>query len=355
MPHPFAAFYRGKRVLVTGHTGFIGGWLVAWLKLLGARVCGYGLPPSARPNFFDATLLDRGITSLFADVRDRDALANAFADFQPEIVFHAAAHSHSADPGEIFGINIMGTVNVLEEARLTGCARAVVVVSGSPRDLHGPDSQALADLFSASHAAAELSVLALADSLFRGSRTGISTAHVPYLIGGGEWIESRLVPAILHGLISGQPIVIHDGSAMFPYFHVLDGVRASLHLAEDLYASGPAMSGAWNFPPTDHETSEEECAKQFVSYWGREDAQLEIRRSPAAAPTCRYSPVKQQPYPGWHPALSPQEAIAWTVDWYKAYYADPPTVWRTTEAQIERYVELPFSHAAVLDATTVSR
>ena len=226
MPHPFAPFYRGKRVLVTGHTGFIGGWLVAWLRLLRARVCGYGLPPSARPNFFDATLLDRGITSVFADVRDRDTLANTFADFQPEIIFHAAAHSHSADPVEIFGINIMGTVNVLEEARLTGCARALVVVNGSPRDLLGTDSQALADLFRGSDAAAELSVLALADSLFRESRTGIATAHMPYLIGGGDWTESRMLPALLHGLMSEQPIVIHDGSPVFYCCHVLDGARA---------------------------------------------------------------------------------------------------------------------------------
>src|SRR5437660_566003 len=206
MAHPFAAFYRGKRVLVTGHTGFIGGWLVAWLKLLGARVCGYSLPPSARPNFFDSTLLDRGITSVFADVRDRDTLANSFADFQPEIVFHAAAQSHSAsDPVEIFGTNIMGTVNIFEAARLTGCARAIVVLSGSNRGRHREDSQGSADLLRASHAAAELSVLALADSLFRESRAGIATAHIPCLIGGGDWIESRLVPAILHGLISEQP------------------------------------------------------------------------------------------------------------------------------------------------------
>ncbi len=355
MPHPFAAFYRGKRVLVTGHTGFIGGWLVAWLKLLGARVCGYSLPPSARPNFFDATLLDRAITSVFADVRGRDTLANTFADFQPEIVFHAAAQSDPAtDAVEIFGTNIIGIINVLEEARLTGCARAIVVISGSHRGRHGEDSQGSAGL-RASHAAAELSVLALADSLFRESRTGIATAHVPYLIGGGDWTESRMLPALLHGLMSEQPIVIHDGSPVFYCCHVLDGARACLHLAEDLYTSGPAMAGAWNFSPSDHHTSEEEFAKRFVSYWGREDAQVEVHRSPAAAPTCRYSPVKQQPYPGWRPALSLEEAIVWTVDWYKAYYADPPTVWRTTEAQIEQYAKLPFSQPAVLDATTVSR
>ena len=356
MPHPFAAFYRGKRVLVTGHTGFVGGWLVAWLKLLGARVCGYSLPPSARPNFFDATLLDRAITSVFADVRGRDTLANTFADFQPEIVFHAAAQSNPAtDAVEIFGTNIMGIINVLEEARLTGCARAIVVISGSHRGRHGEDSQGSADLLRASHAAAELSVLALADSLFRESRTGIVTAHVPYLIGGGDWTESRMVPALLHGLMSEQLIVIHDGSAVFHCCHVLDGARACLHLAEDLYTSGPVMSGSRNFSPSDHHTSEEEFAKRFVSYWGREDAQVEVHRSPAAAPTCRYSPVKQQPYPGWRPALSLEEAIVWTVDWYKAFYADPATVWRTTEAQIEQYAKLPFSHPAVLDATTVSR
>ncbi len=355
MPHPFAAFYRGKRVLVTGHTGFVGGWLVAWLKLLGARVCGYGLPPSARPNFFDATLLDRGITSVFADVRDRDTLANTFADFQPEIVFHAAAHSHSADPVEIFGINTMGTVNVLEEARLTGCARAVVVFSGSHRDMREQRSQSAADLLRASHAASELTALALADSLFRESRAGIATAHVPYLIGGGDWTESRMVPALLHGLMSEQLIVIHDGSAVFHCCHVLDGARACLHLAEDLYTSGPAMSGSWNFSPSDHHTSEEEFVKRLISYWGREDAHVEVHRSPAAAPACRHSPVKQQPYSGWRPALSLEEAIAWTVDWYKAFYADPATVWRTTEAQIEQYAKLPFSHPAVLDETTFSR
>ncbi len=354
MPHPFAAFYRGKRVLVTGHTGFIGGWLVAWLKLLGARVCGYSLPPSARPNFFDATLLDRAITSVFADVRDRDTLANTFADFQPEIVFHAAAQSHSAaDPVEVFGANIMGTINVLEEARLTGCARAIVFLSGSYRGRNGEDSQA--DLLSASHAAAEVSVLALVDSLFRESHTGIATAHIPYLIGGGDWTESRLVPALLHGLMSEQPIVIHDSSAVFHGCHVLDGARACLHLAEDLYTSGPAISAAWNFLPGDHETSAEDFAKRFVTYWGREDAQIDVHRSSAAAPTYPHNPVKQQPYPGWRPALSVEEAIVWTVDWYKAFYADPATVWRITEAQVEQFAKLPFSEPAIPDATTASR
>jgi CDP-glucose 4,6-dehydratase len=355
MPHPFAAFYRGKRVLVTGHTGFVGGWLVAWLKLLGARVCGYGLPPSARPNFFDATVLDRGITSVFADVRDRDTLANTFADFQPEIIFHAAAQFHSTDPAEIFGTNIMGAINVLEEARLTGCTRAIVVLSGSHRGRHGQDSQASADLLDASHAAAELSALALANSSFRESRTGIATAHMSYLIGGGDWLESRLVPALLHALISEQPIVIHDSSAAFHCCHVLEGSRAYLHLAEDLYTSGPAICAAWNFLPADHETSAEDFAKRFVTNWGREDAQVEVHQSPAAASAGPHIPIKQQPYPSWRPALSLEEAIGWTIAWYKAFDADPATVWRTTEAQIEQYSKLLLSQPAIPRTTTASR
>ena len=131
MTHTLASFYRGKRVLVSGHTGFQGGWLVAWLKLLGAQVCGYGLPPATRPNFFDATILDRGITSIFADIRDRNALATAFSELQPEIVIHCAAHTRSTrcDPVQTFATNVMGTVHVLEEVRQTESARAVVITS----------------------------------------------------------------------------------------------------------------------------------------------------------------------------------------------------------------------------------
>jgi CDP-glucose 4,6-dehydratase len=133
MSQVFADFYRGKRVLISGHTGFAGGWLAAWLKMLGARVSGYGAPPSTRPNFFDATLLDRGMTSIFGDLRNREALANVFADFQPEIVIHYAtqipAERAQLDPVETFATNAMGTVHILEEARHIDSVRAVVVAN----------------------------------------------------------------------------------------------------------------------------------------------------------------------------------------------------------------------------------
>ena len=123
MSHSFADFYRGKRVLVTGHTGFEGGWTAAWLKFMGAQVCGFGLPPATRPNFFDATILDRGMTSVFGDIRDRNSLASTFTEIQPEIVIHCAARTSPQsclrEPVDAFSINVMGTVHILEEARLT--------------------------------------------------------------------------------------------------------------------------------------------------------------------------------------------------------------------------------------------
>lgn len=329
MPQPFAAFYRGKRVLVTGHTGFTGGWLVAWLKLLGARVCGYGLPPSSRPNFFDATLLDRGITSIFADVRDRDTLANTLADSQPEIIFHAAqAMSGGQDPVDLFGTNVMGTINLLEEARLTGCVRAMIVVS---------DSQAPDLLSRASHAAVEQAAFAFAESFFSKSRTGVAVALPPTLIGGGDWGQAGLVPALLRSLISGEPIEIRD--AIVHRAHVLEAARACLQLGENLYASGPAGSSC-DFVPADGEViSESEFAKKFLKRWGGKDVQIELLKPDSAAPF--RSVNNKSECPRSPASLSLDDAIGRTVDWYKAYSTDSSSAWRTTEAQIEQYAKLP--------------
>jgi CDP-glucose 4,6-dehydratase len=360
MPHRFAAFYRGKRVLVIGHTGFTGGWLVAWLKLLGAKVSGYGLPPSSRPNFFDATLLDRGISSVFADVRERDTLANTFADFQPEIVIHAAQSraSHSSpNPVEIFETNVMGTINVLEEARLTGCARSVVVLNesgGASQLCDQKGAQASGNLLRSSQVAAELAALAFSDSFFRESRTGVAIARIPCLIGGGDWTESGRVLALIQSLVSGEPIFIHETSAVFYCLHVLEAARACLQLGERLFDSGPADSGAWDFTPADGEAiSESGFAKKFVEHWGSGELHMEPPNSTNDAGAAQSNAGQRKITAGLTPALSLDEAMAWTIDWYKAYYADPASAWRTTEAQIEQYRKLPPSQPG-LTATTIS-
>lgn len=354
MPHPFADFYRGKRVFVTGHTGFTGGWLVAWLKLLGAKVFGYGLPPATRPNLFDANLLDRGITSMFGDVRDRNALANAFAEFQPEIVIHNAAQSlvqrSQRDPVETFAANVMGTVHVLEEARQTSSVRALVVVSGDQcyenRDwfwgYREEDALGGQDPCSSSQACAELATSAYIRSFFQGTKTAIATARVGNVIGGGDWAQDRLIPDIVRGITTGQRVAIPNGSAVLPWFHVLEAVRAHLLLAQRLSESGSKYSGPWNFGPCDEdEISVRKFAESFTNHWGQGGGELilNLQDSDACQPRpLRLNTTKAQMQLGWTPVLRLDEAIALTVEWYRGFYADPGSAWRTTEDQIQQFM-----------------
>src|SRR4051812_17451393 len=216
MSHCFADFYHGKRVLVTGHTGFEGGWTAAWLKLMGAQVCGFGLPPATRPNFFDATILDRGMTSVFGDIRDRNSLASTFTEIQPEIVIHCAARTNPqsllSEPVDAFSINVMGTVHILEEARLTPSVRAIVLMNSDTCGEHelrlGRESAEIGpnELLSAAVTSAELARSAFNKSFFQKTGTAVATARTTDAIGGGDWREGRIVPDLVRGVLSGQAV-----------------------------------------------------------------------------------------------------------------------------------------------------
>ena len=353
MAHSLASFYRGKRVLVTGHTGFQGGWLVAWLKLLGAQVCGYGLPPATRPNFFDATVLDRGITSIFADTGDRNALATAFSEHQPEIVMHCATQtdteSASQDPAEIFETNVMGTVYLLEEVRQTGSVRALVIASGGDAckqtgwfwDSHEQGTCDRSEPISSSFGAAELATSAYVGSFLARTKTGVAIARTARLIGGGDWAEGRLVPDIVRRIGSQESILVHDGPATF-WQHVLDAGRAYLLLGDKLYADGPTQSGAWDFTPLQSDcTAPGDLAKKFIEQWGEGNAQIELCKANSALKASPRLNTRTSRVPlGCTPTLSLEEAIAWTAEWYRSYYSDPHSACRVTEQQIERFMRL---------------
>ena len=351
--HPFADFYRGKRVLVSGHTGFAGGWLAAWLKLLGAQVAGYGAPPAARPNFFDATFLDRGMTSLFGDLRNREALANLFAEFQPEIVIHYAAQIPAqraqSDPVEAFASNSMGTVHILEEARQIDSVRAVVVANSDQcyanHDwfwTHREDDPLGGnDLYSASAACAELAASAYIAEFFHSSRTAVGTSRSGSVIGGGDWADGELVPEIVRGITSEKQIVIEQGSSVKMWQHVLEPAHANLLLAQKLYQQGQELSGPWNFAPRDEDAIPvRQLAESFVKHWdaGKLVFTAEPDNSPAQ-PVFRLNTQKAQIHLAWKPAIPVEEAIAWTVEWYKAFYADPASSWRISEDQIQRFMK----------------
>ncbi len=341
MPHPFADFYKGKRVLISGHTSFAGGWLAAWLKLLGAQVCGYGSPPSARPNFFDATLLDRGMTSIFGDLRNREALADAFADFQPEIVIHYAARVSAerakADPVDAFASHVMGTVHILEEARQIDSVRAVVIAS---------THEAESNLLSAAMASADLAVSAYIADFFLSGSTAVATARSGNAIGGGDWAEANLVPEIVRGIVSDQSIRVSDSPVPTLWQHVLEPLGGHLLLARRLFEQRQQFSGAWDFSPGNgHAMTPRNLAERFVDLWGEGDLSLSSnqrseKHSTVTQLTSPLAPMNPAEELGWEPSLSLADAIGWTVDWYKEFYADPASSWRTTEDQIQRYMRL---------------
>jgi CDP-glucose 4,6-dehydratase len=187
-----------------------------------------------------------------------------------------------------------------------------------------------------------MSALAFADSFFRESGTAVAIARLPALIGGGDWAEFRFVPSLLRSLRSGEPIVFRDGFGR-SYAHVLDAARACLHLAENLYTSRPAISRGWDFPgPDPGEISEQDLAERFIEHWPGERTHRELHQS-AAKLVAAKSPDPAKVYPEWTSALSLDEAIAWTMDWYKGYSANPASAWRMTETQIEQYAKLPLS------------
>ncbi|HKW16716.1 MAG TPA: NAD-dependent epimerase/dehydratase family protein [Terriglobales bacterium] len=342
MSHPLADFYRGKRVLVTGHTGFQGGWAVATLKTLGAQVYGYGLPPATRPNFFDATLLDRDITSSFSDVRDRNSLAKAFGEFQPEIVLHCGLRSNpqfaTREPVETFSTNVMGTVHILEEARLTESVHALVIVNS----VHARDDFANTErpgMRDASMTCSESARAAFQDAFLRNSRAAAATACAPDAIGGGDWGEGRIVPNLVRSLMAGEPVQILDGPKLLAG-HVLDAIYGYLLLAQKLFQDGQKYSGLWHFSPGARRmATPADLAKKFLKLWDAkakcdlEDARQEER------PLSSEIKGKARTELGWSELLSADCALRWAVEWYRDFYADSSLVWRTTENQIERFTK----------------
>jgi CDP-glucose 4,6-dehydratase len=348
MSHSFADFYRGKRVLVTGHTGFEGGWTAAWLKFMGAQVCGFGLPPATRPNFFDATILDRGMTSVFGDIRDRNSLASTFTEIQPEIVIHSAARTSPQsclrEPVDAFSINVMGTVHILEEARLTHSVRAIVLMnpdscsehdmrSGSESGEGGPNQ-----LRSASVASAELARSAFSKTFFQKIGPAVATARTARAIGGGDWRQGRIVPDLVRATMSSQPIPASlEKERKLRIWHVLEPVRGCLLLAKNLFERGQKSAGVWDFAPGRERIAASEFIEKFSAFWNAPD---DRQTNSSAALASNSNSENTVVGPGWSPLLSAEQALAWTVGWYRGFCSDPASSLKTTHDQIEQYMLL---------------
>ncbi|WIL20856.1 CDP-glucose 4,6-dehydratase [Geothrix sp.] len=327
------AFWRDRRVFLTGHTGFKGGWLTLWLEALGAKVHGFALPPPTRPNLFDAAGIEAHVSgSTLGDLADRALLANALQQAQPEVVFHLAAqplvrHSY-AFPVETFATNVLGTVHLLEAVRGCPSVRAVVNVTTDkcyenqewPWGYRENDPLGGADPYASSKACSELVTAAYRRSFLGTAGVGVATARAGNVIGGGDWAADRLLPDAFRALDGGKPLIIRAPGAIRPWQHVLESLSGYLALAERLHEDGQAFAGAWNFGPS------EQGARSVADLLGRL-AELEptFRWEHDASPQPHETSVlmldstRTRLKLGWQPRWQVETALARSLAWHQAW------------------------------------
>ena len=349
------SFWRGKRVFLTGHTGFKGGWLSLWLQQLGAALTGYALQPSTQPNLFEKARVGFGMTSIIGDIRDGEKLLVAVRDAVPEIVIHMAAQPlvrrSYADPVETYSTNVMGTVHLLEAVRQCSSVRTIVNVTTDKcyenREWVWPyrenDSMGGYDPYSSSKACAELVTAAYRNSYFNVEdyaqhRLGLASARAGNVIGGGDWAENRLVPDILRAFSSGEPVMIRNPQAVRPWQHVLEPLRGYLTLAERLFTNGGSYAEAFNFGPREDDAQPVEwIVSQLAAKWGEAAAwSLDAADHPHEASLLRLDVSKAAHRLAWRPTLDLDSGLQLTVDWARAS-RDSQDMHAFTLAQINDY------------------
>jgi CDP-glucose 4,6-dehydratase len=334
--HPVdPAFWRDRRVLVTGHNGFKGAWLCLWLQALGARVCGASLAaPPTSPSLYELAGVQEGIETCFAcDVRDAGALTRAVHEARPEVVIHMAAQplvrASFATPAETFAVNALGTAHLLNAVRGCEGVRAVVVVTsdkcyaphagGRPHveeDPLGGD-----DPYSASKACAELVAQSYRDSFFGGASSArVATARAGNVIGGGDFGAERLLPDLFRAMLAGEPLFVRNPEAVRPWQHVLSPLSGYLALAQALYESDQ-FAHAWNFGPVvDEALPVRALLERIGELWpGGIEWRIDAAEHPRENPALRLDSARARAKLGWEPPLSLADGLRLTAEWFRAY------------------------------------
>lgn len=350
------SFWLGRRVFLTGHTGFKGSWLSLWLQSLGANVTGYALAPKPGENLFDAAHVGEGMRSIFADLRDVRTLMREMKAAAPEIVVHMAAQAlvreSYAAPLDTYAVNVMGTANVLEAVRSTPEVKAVVSVTTDKcyenrewnwgyREV---DHLGGYDPYSSSKACAELVTAAYRSSFFNPARhvqhgVAVASARAGNVIGGGDWARDRLIPDILSALGRGEPVVVRNPIAVRPWQHVLEPLSGYLRLAELLASNdGAAYAEAWNFGPVDDDARPVEwIVERMIERWdGASGWVRDEQPQPHEATYLKLDCSKARARLGWAPRWNLSTALSAIVDWQRAYVAGA-NMRATTLAQINDF------------------
>ena len=327
------AFWHGKRVFLTGHTGFKGSWLSLWLQSLGAEVTGFALAPPTQPSLFEEARVGTGMRSIIADIRDLPTLQQALVQTKPEIVIHMAAqplvrYSYT-NPVETYATNVMGTVHLLESVRHSPETRAVVNITTDKcyenREwvwaYRENEPMGGYDPYSNSKGCAELVSAAYRSSFFNATTyaqhgVAIATTRAGNVIGGGDWAQDRLIPDILRAFEQGQKVNIRNPNSIRPWQHVMEPLRGYLTLAERLYEHGPEYAEGWNFGPIDEDAKPVGwIVEKMAALWGQ-GAQWQIAEGehPHEATYLKLDISKARHLLNWHPALRLEQALELIVD-----------------------------------------
>ena len=333
-------FWRGKKVFITGHTGFKGCWLSLWLKQLGAQVTGYALSPPTNPSLFEVARVEEGMISIIGDIRDDTMLKSAMRQASPDIVIHMAAQPlvrrSYVDPVETYSTNVMGTVHLLEAVRQTPSVRAVVNVTTDKCyenkewvwGYRENEPMGGFDPYSSSKGCAELVTAAYRNSFFKSSKhsepqVALATARAGNVIGGGDWAEDRLIPDILLAIQNGQSVNIRNPHATRPWQHVLEPLSGYLALAEKLYTQGSAFAEAFNFGPAEEDAKPVQwIVEQLTQQWGDGAAwHLDGGTHPHEAHYLKLDCSKARATLGWQPHWKLGQTLQSIIVWHKAHSA----------------------------------
>ena len=345
-----ASWFAGKRVFLTGHTGFKGAWLSLWLQQMQAEVTGFALAPDT-PSMFEAARVGEGMNSIIGNICDHSSLKQAIASSKPEIILHMAAQSlvrrSYADPVGTFAVNVLGTANLLDCARHASSVAAVVIVTsdkcydntGHGRPFREGDPMGGNDPYSASKGCAELVSSAFARSFFSTGGVAVASARAGNVIGGGDWAEDRLVPDLMRGAMSGKPVMVRRPTSVRPWQFVLEPLRGYLTLARRLVEKGAAFSGGWNFGPNPEDVVPVRTVVERVrSAWPALEVEYAAEKSgPEEAEALRLDCAKAEASLGWRPVLNLDEAVQWTVDWHRAVHERASGAGEVAQDQVRLY------------------
>jgi len=331
------AFWMGKCVLLTGHTGFKGSWLSLWLQSMGVQVVGYALAPPTKPSLFEVAGVGKGMTSIIGDVRDLEHLRNVFAKHRPEIVIHMAAQPlvrySYIEPVETYSTNVMGTVNLLEAVRGTDSIKALVNVTSDKCYENREwiwgyrENEAMGgyDPYSSSKGCAELVTAAYRDSYFHPEKykmhgLAIASARAGNVIGGGDWADDRLVPDIMRSITHGKPVIVRNPHAIRPWQHVLEPLSGYLVLARKLYEGGVTYAEGWNFGPNEEDAKPVQwIVEKLTQAWGGGASWvLDGGDHPHEAQYLKLDCSKAKMRLDWHPRWHLEDALGAITDWHRA-------------------------------------